>query len=343
MKYKEYKEVDFLKDDFFVDWVKRPTPESSEFWKEFVATHQEQRAVINRAKLLINSIEYTENQPLKREEYIDMFDNILEKNRSQVSTDRKQDFVKRVLKVAAALGLLLVSFVLYDQFTKPTEITRVAAPAMSITKSNPKGQKSSSVLPDGTKVKLNSESSLIVDASFGDVDRRVELIGEAFFEVTSDTQRPFIIKTNKVETKVIGTSFNVRSYSDENNMEVLVVTGEVSVSDDLGNSIILNPNELLEYDRSENSIKKSVRTDALAHIGWKDGILLFENDPFQKVIGKIERWYDVEISFPENSHVPGDYTATFHNKSLERVMDGWSFASEFNYTMNENEKIIITY
>lgn len=340
MKYKDYQVTDFIKDEFFVEWVMNPNAEVRDFWTEWIASNPGQVPVINKAKQFINSFEYAPYEPLSREEYAEIFENILKNEKSSSSESyRKNRWF--ILKIAATISFIALGLLFYLDFS--AEETKDLRPQIGITqtvKSNPKGRKSLTKLPDGTMVKLNAESTISFDSRFGKNNRMVDLSGEAFFDVTPNRQLPFIIKMGDITTKVIGTSFNVRAFENESNTQIVVVSGEVAVTDKLGNAIVLNAHEMLEYDRYERSLTKSLCNDVKEVIGWKDGILLFNKDPFDKVVNKIERWYDVKIELTDNFKMPGDYTGEYHNKSLKKVMDGISYASGFKYSMIDNRIIL---
>jgi transmembrane sensor len=348
MKYKDYGIVDFIKDPFFVEWVSNPNSKSNEFWTKWISSHPEQMPIILQAQQFISSIEYDNFEPLQEEEYIEMFENVLKKKPGIYSRFSKisSPFSKRRaklfgLKIAASISVILIGFAAYFWYGNGTAETTEPQQIVQYSKNNPVGQKSLITLPDGSKIKLNSESTLSYDSNFGMKDRVVELKGEAYFDITSNPSLPFIIRSGDLTTKVLGTSFNVRFYEGEDKIQVLVVKGEVSVSNGLDSSFILNPKDLLEYSPGNKDIKKSVCLDFKSVIGWKDGILSFNNESFNEVIKKIHRWYGVEIVLEEGFEVEGYYTGEYQNKSLERVMDGISFASEFNYTILNENKILI--
>jgi len=337
MKYRDYQVVDFIKDDFFVEWIKNPSTQSNNFWQAYIAANPDQIQSIKQARAFITSISYDEHLPLSGEEYIEIFERILKPSKQNPWAVRKK-IARRSLQLAATISIVFVLSVLFRQI-KAEETHPKEVPLTTIIKENPRGQKSTSILPDGTRINLNAESQLIIDPKYGVNERKVHLVGEAFFDVAPDKSKPFIIKTGKVATMVLGTSFNVRSFANEDNIEILVVSGEVSVSDTLGNSILLNPNELLEYDHLNSMIKMTTHKNLIPYIGWKDGVLAFRDDDFKQVIDKIEQWYDVKIIIDENFQLHGKYTAEYNHKSLKKVMDGWSYASGFSYTLSKDNTV----
>jgi ferric-dicitrate binding protein FerR (iron transport regulator) len=341
MKYQDYGIVDFIKDDFFVEWVSNPNSKSNEFWTKWMSSHPDQVPTILRAQQFISSINYDDFEALKEEEYIEMFENVLRKRPVSSLQIFNRGGKRYRLKVAASITIALISLVSYLWIATNGADLQETQQIIQYSKSNPMGQKSLITLPDGSKIKLNSGSTISYDSRFGLTNRMVELKGEAFFDITRNPSSPFIIKSGELATKVLGTSFNVRYYEDEDNIQVLVVSGEVTVSDNLGSYFVLNPHDVLEYYHYDKQVKKSVCTDFKSIIGWKDGLLIFSDESFSEVVDKIRQWYGVEIILEEGVSVEGYYTGEYQNKSLETVMDGISFTSEFDYSILNDNKILI--
>ena len=206
-----------------------------------------------------------------------------------------------------------------------------------ISKSNPRGQKSLIILPDGSRVKLNAESYLEYPQKFETEYREVKLVGEAFFEVQKNPLKPFIVRSGSISVKVLGTSFNIKAHPYENSYSVAVATGKVAVSKGIESGkdtliATLLPDEMVRIDHDKNTyeIKKFNRDKEL---GWKDGILVFDNDKAQNIIQTLEQWYGVDFIYNKNNLPKGGYTGRYQNASLEMVMDGWSYTSDFKYRM----------
>ncbi len=342
MRYEDYNVEDFLKDDFFVEWVNNPNSKSNEFWTKWMASYPNQTPTILKAQQFISSISYKQFEPLNEEEYIEIFENVLKKKQTRVLNFSPKRINYFRFKIAASISFFLISFLAYSWYSQKADNDSTKQEVVQYSKVNPIGQKSLFTLPDGSKIKLNSGSTLTYDSEFGINNRTVELNGEAFFDIEKNPKSPFIIKTGELRTKVIGTAFNVRFYQGEDKIQVLVVRGEVSVSDDVGSSFVLNPKDLLEYTHYDKNVKKSICTDMKSVIGWKDGILSFHDESFKSVCKKIERWYGVEIEVEKGANVKGFYTGEYQNMSLEKVMDGISFASEFDYKIINENKMLIT-
>ena len=156
------------------------------------------------------------------------------------------------------------------------------------------GERLDIVLPDGSKVCMNSEATLTVDPGFGKATREIEFDGEAFFTISPDKNCPFIIHSANNNYTVLGTSFNLQSYARENFAVVTLHTGclQAQVRKDV---IILDPNEELQIDATANTItKRAVHVDD--SIGWIEGRLIFSGHPLKDVANKLSRYYQVKIN-----------------------------------------------
>lgn len=155
----------------------------------------------------------------------------------------------------------------------------------------PRGGQYQLNLPDGTKVWLNSASSLKYLVNFSSKEERiVELTGEAYFEVAKDKNHPFLVRSGGQEVKVLGTHFNINSYEDENGVKTTLLEGSVKVN----NSVILVPGEQSVFTGDKISVKTVTANDA---IDWKNGEFVFNKDPLTDILRKVSRWYNVDIVY----------------------------------------------
>lgn len=205
----------------------------------------------------------------------------------------------------------------------------------------PRGEKSHIILPDGTKVFLNSGTILRYDNLFGKKSRTLELVGEGYFEVVKNTRLPFIINTREISVEVIGTKFNVMAYADDNLIETTVKEGSVSVTENNGSgSILLTANQKAIFNKKTRLLSLNEVNPEL-YISWKEDILTFDNENFANVIRKLERWYDVSISVEGKDSITDRYTLTINNESLREVLDLISLTTNINYTIDDDEVTII--
>ncbi len=167
--------------------------------------------------------------------------------------------------------------------TSSTEINKLIVPY---------GKRSSLKLPDGSKLWINSGSTVSFPSNFA-TNRHIEVDGEVFIDVSRNEEYPFLIKCSSVQIKVLGTQFNVSAYSTDKTESVTLVRGQVEVSATKNkNKIHLNPGE--KYTLSDNNINIS-KVDIYSHISWKDGILCFEADKLSSITARLSRYYNINI------------------------------------------------
>jgi transmembrane sensor len=204
----------------------------------------------------------------------------------------------------------------------------------------PKGQKSQVILPDGTTVYLNSGTILKYNNLFGKRNRDVEMVGEAYYEVTHNKDLPFIIHTREIEIEVTGTKFNVMAYPEEDDVETTVSEGRVTVREvDGPSSVILTANQKASYHKTSNQlVKEEVKTDP--YISWKDNVLTFDNENFNEVIKKLERWYNISIKVYGKDSLEDRFTLTIRHESLKEVLDLINITTPFDYSIKQDQVVI---
>ncbi|MCG8387747.1 MAG: DUF4974 domain-containing protein [Cytophagales bacterium] len=253
---------------------------------------------------------------------------------------RHQDngITRRFLKYAVgALLFFLVGILLSKQdFFSPYLPQKVAL----IKKENLNGQKSTIHLPDGSKVFLNGGSKLTYPSSFEKNTREVELMGEAYFDVVSDPNYPFVVRALGVEIKAIGTEFNVNVLNE--NVTVGLVEGNVEVilTESRENSLMLKPGEMAFMDEKKELIKSHFSIEKMG--GWKDGRLIFSDASIEEVIHKLERWYGVEIFLRgPAAQEEWEYNGEFKDERLRQVLNSMSFIQDFDYIINDKQVTIL--
>jgi transmembrane sensor len=262
------------------------------------------------------------------------------------TTESSKTTIKRfrsVLKYAAIIlmtvGLTWSAYIVGNQEeSTPTEVAMIE-------KSNIEGRKTTFNLPDGTIVKLNSSSKLQFPKYFDKDKREVTLEGEAFFEVTKNKEKPFIIKSGSITTTVLGTSFNVNAYPSSDQIQVAVVTGKVKVETDVQGinkeTVFLEPNKKAVYKRA-NGLLTTTSFLIEEDIAWKDGVIIFKNAEALDVIQKLEEWYGVEITIENKSPKKWNLSAKFENENLEHVLKVIGHQIGFKFKIKE-KKVTIKY
>ncbi len=209
----------------------------------------------------------------------------------------------------------------------------------------PEGQISEFTLSDGTRIWLNAGTHIQIPENFTARNRHIFMEGEAFFAVKKDPSHPFFVKTNDLDIMVLGTSFNVSSYKTEKNSEVTLVEGVVGIRDIKGNRIAkLVPGQQLVYEKeSGKKIKKEI--DVSPYEAWRDGKMVFRNESLKDISLKLERWFDVDIEFADESICNEKFTGTIlKNKPLSQVLDVITLSApiRFDISIKTNEKNKVT-
>jgi ferric-dicitrate binding protein FerR (iron transport regulator) len=196
------------------------------------------------------------------------------------------------------------------------------------------GTRSALKLSDGTAVWLNSGSSIKYPDRFIGNNRTVFLKGEAYFEVESDIKKPFIVETSSLSVKATGTKFNVSGYDSDNEAEVTLISGKVEVctTDDKKNirSSKLNINQHLSFNKVDGTTSISDE-DTYKYISWKDGKLVFRNEPFSLVVKKISQVFNIDIELQGGSLQDYCYKATFQDESLAEILKLLKMSSPIDY------------
>jgi transmembrane sensor len=274
-----------------------------------------------------------------------------------------------LFSLAGCLSLVAGIFLFHHVKTNsPLTLGSVAPPALTAASASEIvtniGSKTHVVLPDGTLVWLNSGSRITYDKNFGAGLREINLMGEAFFDVAHNTQTPFVIHTARIDIKVLGTRFNVKSYPSDNTTEATLIRGsiEVSIKDRPSEKIILKPNEKLVVanddstlhrtlpgrhsavkDESLVSIRKptyETNTGAVIETSWVDNKLMFQNEEFGELAVKMERWYGVSIHFDNADLEKLQFTGSFQKETIQQALDALKetdATTPFKYRITENQ------
>lgn len=210
-----------------------------------------------------------------------------------------------------------------------------------------KGVKAQISLPDNSVVWLNSDSRITYPAKFDEKIRKVELSGEAYFEVTKDTLHPMIVKTNKdFSIEVLGTSFSVKSYDNDNIAKATLFTGSISMhyKDQKSNEhkvLKLKPEESFVYYQQSATPKQVRYKDNEKEIAWKNGELLFEQTEMEEVIKMLERWHGTKFIIENKAIFNDKLTASFQTESIIQIMEIMKYCIDMDYKIINNTVTII--
>jgi len=239
-----------------------------------------------------------------------------------------------IIPVLVYTGYLSIHNIMLEQLAQEKPIIQ--------TVTSRKGMVSELNLADGTKVWLNSGSTLEFPVRFNGDKREVKLNGEAFFEVAKNEKQPFVLNTNELNVEVLGTSFNVTSYDNESISEVVLVTGKIKLFADSANQIkhfgIMHPGQKAVYTKKSQKVY-SEDVDVSRYIAWREGKLIFREDSMSDVVRRLSHWFNVEFSIadPEiNNYI---YTATFSNEDLKQVLYLLKISAPIDYKVIERKSL----
>ncbi len=320
----------------FVDWVRGKENDSAMLWEEEELNSPERNQQIETARNLLERISFEQNE-LSGEEVDEAWKNVLLK--SQPKRNKLKTYHKvSPLLVAASIALFVLSFVGGIYLTQYASFSE----SDTITKTTKNGQKLTHHLPDGTRVMLNSGSTISYDVDFEDTskERRVWLTGEAFFEVAHDEKRPFVVVADNIRVRVLGTSFNVNAREKSQRINVALIEGKVQIEKE-ESAWVLKPGELATIGK--NSGQMSIdEVDLQPMVAWRDGVLVFEKSNFSETLTTIEQWYGVEIEVDEEYTIGQEWRfhGKFRKKSLAYVLESIRYPNQFQYKI-ENKKVLI--
>ncbi|MCC5928480.1 MAG: DUF4974 domain-containing protein [Cyclobacteriaceae bacterium] len=346
MKNKNYRLEDFLLNIEFIRWVKSPDSVNNLYWSSWLNAHPENKEIVEEARRLLLSIQYhdPEQDSLQLERVLEQvlkYSHPLKKKSDTwlwrfVPPHRIYD-LGRV--AAVILFFLVFTFLIKNhQVTVPAETT---SEVNFITKTNPKGKRSSLFLPDSTRVFLNAESSVRVPSDYMK-NRTIEISGEAFFDVRPSSSGHFKVKSQNVTITALGTAFSVKAYAEDANKSVMLKKGKVLVETTFKSkttSTELIPGEKLTCNEENGNIKKS-EYDINKEFAWTEGILIFYKTDLSDFVKTLERWYNVKVVVEGRPSESWRINGRFENELLENVLESLRFAREIDYELSDDEVTI---
>lgn len=272
----------------------------------------------------------------------------IERNNSALHQSKKtsysklknQSFKYRLISAAAIfLAIILIGFYAYQSWN-PSGAKR-QKPSMQIIATD-NGQRTHITLSDETHILLNADSKLRVPAVFKQNKREVFLQGQAYFNVTENANRPFIIHTNGTTIRVLGTSFAISSYPKDHSVQVVVKKGRVVFKTDRqtqSTSTILTANEVGRYSEQTQTILTQTVQNLNFYLGWIEGRLNFEQTPMTEVAVSLERRYDIKVKFKNKEIKKMALTAHLQSKRIRNVLDVIAISLQIEYKL-KNDNVI---
>lgn len=249
---------------------------------------------------------------------------------------------QKFIRIAAVILLAsFAGFFTYQNFYQPEP--DVQEPVLREI-STEKAQRANLTLSDGTKVMLNAESKMKIPKKFASNVREVFLDGQAHFEVVENKKKSFLIHSNQSLIRVLGTSFSVRSYPEDGQVQVAVEKGSVSFESETGkggSKVVLEKNEIGEFNTNSHEIATRQVQDMELYLSWKEGYLKFQNMQMAKVGKTLERRYNVEVSFGSEEIKNKSLTAYLKSRSIRNVLEVIATSLDIGYQLNDNKVVFL--
>ncbi len=330
--YNKYQVEDFVQDLRFRAWVLGRSPADNLQWEEWLRQYPEKQAIVEEAKSLVVATQI-EKINISEQDIQTGIQAILKRTESKQVFLKKRKWLKMSAIAACLCVLLAAGWILFFDGNKEKTTNSLSITSNDNAIKNKSEKPFSMQLSDGTTVTLKGESQLNVAPDFGQKNRTVYLIGEAFFEVKKDAQRPFIVIGGGIVTKVLGTSFNVRAYQGEAKTLVTVKTGKVTVYQEEKISkkgsktvktaqILLTPNQQVIFEREkEKLVKTLVEKPILLDTQATKNQFVFEETPISKVFGLLEKSYGIKMVYDSELLADCNLTAVFEQETLYEKID----------------------
>lgn len=338
--YTDYTFKDFLSDESFINYAKGIKPCDIMLWKDWLAKNPPNRKAAEEAKNFIKHfILRRQSLPIKfiDNEWDRLSNNLVLNNQRNLEAEKSKNKIK-IWQYAAAitlfisiLGAVFFSDSIFNQRDK------IAYHDLIV----PRGQIRNILLPDKTLVFLNSDTKLSYNTKFGKKNREVFLEGEAFFNVSHYSDKPFIVHTCENDIKVLGTAFNVRAYPDANIHQTSLERGKIIISYPNEGTYVLNPNQTYLLIRN-NKCSKVYTTESIKEFSsWIDGRIIFKNQRFEDIAQKLERSHNIVFDIQNQEVLNCRYTGEFsRNDDLRKIMEIINLTTPFDFEII-NDTIII--
>ena len=270
-------------------------------------------------------------------------DSVFERIKAQIKvpTESGLSVVKRNayniwLKVAAVAAIVLVGVLIYNRETIFFNSTKQLALTQVLTKA---AEVKTIELADGSTVKINSGSNLKYPTHFDGETRDVYLSGEAFFDVKKDPEHPFIVHTEQLAVKVLGTAFDVKAYQNDAFTETTLIRGKVSITvKNNTQNFILKPNDKFTLSNGKASVSQltiynAVGADKVIETAWTNHELIYKNNSFDEIAKLFERWYGINIIFKEVELKTVRFTGHVDKETLPEALNVLKLIENFKYSI----------
>jgi|GEM_PF-145273 len=326
---------EIIKEKILAYFNGRLSPVDEAWLVSWIKENEENKAYFFAVKNQLNPDEM--NHPLLKSSFSELKNKLfIEKQFESVSKGRVRKISLSFSKIAALVILaVLLGFTASLVFNSRTGTkSEVAWFETNVLR----GEKSQIILPDGSKVWLNSETSLSYPSNFMNGNRELKLNGEAYFEVAKQNGRHFTVKTKDYDIRVVGTKFNVTAYNDFKRTETSLIEGKIEIRKE-DKKFEVTPGQTFIYKNNRFFVKETNTTKSAK---WKDDIFDFDRITFRELITRLERWYDVDIELKGEKLNDIVYSGVFKNEeTIEEVLNTFQLTMPIKYKKEDFRKFSI--
>jgi len=357
MNIEDYDIEDFACDHSFQQYCRGESESAVSFWNVWLSEHPHKADQINSAKQLVFFLSAGQGKRLEQLSHLKR--GLQQRNLLEASIKNTQPIKNKVPKsrafltaLAACLTAGVIGYFLIqnNSFTRTVELSRKAEYSSSLV------DRKTVILPDGSRVTLNKNSTITLSPDFSKTKRALTLTGEGFFEISHDPGNPFLVHTNAVTVKVLGTVFNISAYPrDKGRTETTLLKGKVEVSLNAKPSqkYLLRPNEKLVTQHSDAgfgapdiTLKSTVLSEKSSRLkpsetAWLRQRLELSNERLEDITRKLEQWYGIKIEFEDESPKSYRYSGTFESETVLQALEALQLSYPFKLR-SETEKIVIS-
>lgn len=353
--YTDFTLEEFITDDYFIQWAKYPTKESDAYWQSFIEAEPTKASIVSQAQLVVQQLAMVAKQDAPFEEIPVVWAGIEDDLTIPNQAITPFSPIPWTRWVAAASVILLLGLGYWWMMPPSVLHTGEYAQLVSTTKKPLKEVINKSAtnlvitMPDGSKAILKPKSRLSYTQSFSGVIREVYLSGEAFFDVKKDPSKPFLVYSNGLITKVLGTSFWIKAYDQDKQVTVLVKTGRVSVfaqktsqtPDPEMEGVVLMPNQKVVFGKENERLTRTLIEKPTLIVSSRElQQFSFNNAPVTQIFAALEKAYGVDIVFDEEVIANCFLTTSLANETLFERLDIICEGIEASYKVVDAQVII---
>lgn len=379
MNYQDYDVEDFVMDTSFQNYCLGKEEPDMLFWKAWIIDNPHKKEKFQEAKKLFTLLNGNVDAHQFRRDtqsFKDKLHQHLHKEENdktlgaepsiiipQIRKRRRRLWLYTGSIAASLLLILMFSYLRNDKEQSTLNVTPLSA---KLIYTSLPGERKSFQLPDGSTVLMNGGSTIEVSKDFNATNRKILLKGEAYFNVTHNAQKPFIIRTDNINVKVLGTEFDVKAYPEDKTTEAILIRGsvEVTLHNKPEDKIILKPrhkliirNELMPIEKTPDStviiskiipekikmldVTLNASDSTVMETAWKDNRLNFSDETLAEVAIKLERWYGVKVEVDGDIAQKYKFTGIFENETIDETLKALQLSLFFHYHIKDG-KILIT-